>query len=318
MKKLFPDGRTCLLQKVNDNCLAFRRFLNQLWLPPPLAAESVVEVDLPTNNCLCPDPVPPKVKDDAEVQVDLFEKDAMDEWCILTTVFSSVEQLKRAFNDARTECSKLHEGFLKAYSQLKALQTENDILQKRNEDLRTALTDLNSTHNSLMADSLTKIEEISDLRSRLARTDNSSSHALLSLIRGHLLLLPTDFYSTSTPCTILYDFLCYTPFASDDTVALHAKTLLRFLHLNKILTTYDDPQVQDAALLVPLITAIKRVLSNPTLRQVYDHSGLYGLRFLLDSDHTCGDCTPRNPDSTRLPQGPTVYPQLMVLFHIST
>ena len=78
------------------------------------------------------------------------------------TDFSSVEHLERAFDDARRECSKLHEGFLEAYSQLKALQTENDILQKRFEDLRTAQTDLNSTHNSLMADSLTKIEEISD------------------------------------------------------------------------------------------------------------------------------------------------------------
>ena len=318
IKKLFPDGRTCLLQKVNDNHPPFRRFLNQLWVPPPLTAESVAEVDLPTNNCLCPDPVPPKVKDDAEVQVDLIKQDAMDEWCNLMTDFSSVEHLERAFNDARRECSKLHEGFLEAYSQLKTLQTENTILQQRNEELRTALADLNNTHNSLMADSLSKIEEISDLRSRLARTDNNSSHALLSLIRGHLLSLSTDFYTTSTPCTIFYHFLCCTPSASDETVAFHAKTLLRFLHPDKTSTSNDDPQVQDAARLVPLITAIKRVLSNQTLRRVYDHCGLYGLRFLLDSDHTCGDCTPRNPDTTRLPQGPTLYPQLMVLFHLST
>ena len=195
LKKLFPDGRTCHLQKLNDNRPPFRRCLNQLWVPPPLTAESVVEVDLPTTNCLCPDPVPPKIKDDAQVQVDFIKEDAMDEWCNLIKDFSSVEHLKRAFNDAKRECSKLHEGFLEAYSQLKTLQAENDILQTRNEELRTALTDLNSTHNSLMADSLTKIAEISDLRTRLARTDNSSSNAILSLIRGHLLSLPRDFYA---------------------------------------------------------------------------------------------------------------------------
>ena len=299
VKKLFPDGRTCLLQKVNDNRPPFRRFLNQLWVPPPPTAESIVEVDLPTTNCLCPDPVPPKIKDDPEVQVDLIKQDAMDEWCNLMTDFSSVEHLERAFNDAKRDCFKLHEGFLEAYSQLKTLQAEADILQTRNEELRTALTDLNSTHNSLMADSLTKIEEISDLRSRLARTDNSSSNALLSLIRGHLLSLPTDFYATSTPCNIFYHFLCCTSSDSGETVALHAKTLLRFLHPDKTSTTYDDPRVQDAARLVPLITAIKPVLRNSTLRRVYDHCGPLGLRFLLDSDHTCGHpAKPRlNPSS---------------------
>ena len=153
-----------------------------------------------------------------------------------------------------------------------------------------ALTDLNTTHNSLIADSFTRSQEISDLRSRLERTDNSSPHALWSLIRGHLLSLQKSFYSTSTPCTGFYHFLCCTPSASDDTVALHAETLLRFLRPDKTSTSYDDPQVQDAGRLVPLITAIKRVLRNTTLRQVYDHCGLYGLRVLLDCDHSCGDC----------------------------
>ena len=116
----------------------------------------------------------PKIKNDAEVQVDLAKKDAKEEWCNLMTDFSSVEHLERAFNDARAECSKLHEGFLEAYSQLKALQSENEILLKHNEDLRAALTDMNNTHNSLMADSLAKIDKISDLRTRRAGPDNSS------------------------------------------------------------------------------------------------------------------------------------------------
>ena len=126
-----------------------------------------------------------------------------------------------------------------------------------------------------MVDSLTKTDEISDLRTRLARADNSSSRALLSLVRGNL-SLPTDFFSTDNPCKIFYHFLCFTPAASDETVVLHAKTL-RFLHPDKTSTSYDDPQVQEAARLVPLITSIKRVLSNPTLRRVYDQCGFYGL-----------------------------------------
>ena len=72
--------------------------------------------------------VPPKIKHDVEVQVDLIKKDAMEEWCNLLRDFSSVEHLERAFNDARAECSRLHEGFLEAYSQLKAPQSEHQIL----------------------------------------------------------------------------------------------------------------------------------------------------------------------------------------------
>ena len=318
IKKLFPDGRTCLLQRVNDTRPPFRRFLNQLWVPPPPTSESVAEVDLPSTNCLCPDPVAPPLTDEVEVQVDLVKQDAMDEWCSLMTDFSSIENLERAFNDAKKECSQLHEGFIEAYCQLKAVQAEHETVLKREEELRTALKELNETHNSLMADSLLKIDEISDLRSRLARADNSSSNALLSLIRSHLLSLPTDFYATTTPSTIFYHFLCCTPSASDETVALHAKTLLRFLHPDKTSTSYDDPQVNAAAHLVPLITSIKRVLGHTTLRRVYDHCGLYGLQFLLDSDHTCADCLPTDSNGNRLPQGPTAYPQLVVLFHLST
>ena len=84
------------------------------------------------------------------------------------TDFSSVEHLERAFNNASAECFKFHEGLLEAYSQLKTLQSENQILQQRNEDLRAALADLNSTHNSVMADSFTKIDEIPYLRTTLA------------------------------------------------------------------------------------------------------------------------------------------------------
>ena len=68
-----------------------------------------------------------------------------------------------------------------------------------NEDLRAAIAELNSTHYSLMADSWAKLDEISHLRTWLARADESGSRALLSLVRGHLLSLPETLFSTTTP-----------------------------------------------------------------------------------------------------------------------
>ena len=49
-------------------------------------------------------------------------------------------------------------GFLEAYSQLKRIQSHNETFIQCIEDLPTALIDVKSTHNSLMADSLTNIE----------------------------------------------------------------------------------------------------------------------------------------------------------------
>ena len=120
----------------------------------------------------------------------------MDEWCILMTDFSSVEHLERAFKDARAECYKLHKGFLEAYTQLKALQSENETLLKR-KDLRAALANINNTHNSLMTYLLAKIDERLDLRTRLVRADNSSSRAPYYLLFTFIQLQPHALFSTA-------------------------------------------------------------------------------------------------------------------------
>ena len=78
IKKVFPDSRTCLLEKVNDNRPPFRRFRNLFRLQPPPTVECFAKADLPTTDRPCPDPVAPKIKDDAKVQIDLIKKDAID------------------------------------------------------------------------------------------------------------------------------------------------------------------------------------------------------------------------------------------------
>ena len=221
VKKLFPDGRTCLLQKVNGNLPRFRRFLSQLWVPPPSTTDVSASANFPTANCLCPDPVAPPIKSDVEIQVDRDEQQAMDEWCSLMTDFSSVDRLQTAFNEAREEarryfglCSEAHEQITSLKQALLNLEADKEAelnklrtahlqavadLQKETDDIRVTYGDLRATHDQLMRESLDRIEELTSLRTQLANCDNSSQQALLRLVRSHLLSLPCDFGGAWTP-----------------------------------------------------------------------------------------------------------------------
>ena len=83
-----------------------------------------------------------------------------------------------------------------------------------------------------------------------------------------------------TPDDSLYHFLCVDPSADQKRLSSIANTLLRYIHPDKS-PKPDDPAVKAAAHLVPLNTHIKRVLTQASLRLVYDHCGLPGLQRLL-------------------------------------
>ena len=59
--KLFPSDGTVVLQKINTRDRPFKRFISQLWIPPPSTHDSVADVDMPLAHCLCPDPEPPRL-----------------------------------------------------------------------------------------------------------------------------------------------------------------------------------------------------------------------------------------------------------------
>ena len=130
-------------------------------------------------------------------------------------------------------------------------------------------------------------EQIVELRSRLP----DKQPPLLPFLRTLLQTLPTDFSDDDTPDDSLYHFLCADPAADQNTLASSANALLHFLHLDKS-PNPDDPAVKAAAHLVPLITHIKRVLTIPALRLVYDHCGLSELQRLLNHKLRCILCMP--------------------------
>ena len=319
--KFFPDDKTVLLRRINSSQPAFRRLLSQIWTPPPITNEVTCSVDLPTSQCLCPDPEPPRAREEAAVQVALNGPGAMDQWCSLTTDYSTVDKLSQAFEEARSEAFRYHAAWESSTQQthelqqaVDALTLENRRLAEKADTAAASLEELKRTHNELMEQSLRHLDELASLRARLSLTDNASQQALLAMLRNHLLSLPKDLTHLTTPDDTLYHYLCCQPSASDDTLALHAKTLLRFLHPDKT-GPHQDDSVDAASRLVPLITLIKRVLLQKPLRLIYDHCGLMGLHSLLLDELHCPTCQPTDPiTSRRLPQGRVEYPHLYLLF----
>ena len=243
----------------------------------------------------------------------------LDKWCSLMTDYSSVDHLQQAFDEARVEACTYFDLNSQLLSDLAAVRQEAEeavaslkaqiqTLQNDNKHLRSSLTDLKATHNSLMAHSLSQTEQIGDLRSRLP----DKQPPLVPFLRTLLLTLPTDFTDENTPDDSFHHFLCADPAADRTTLASNANTLLRFLHPDKS-PNPDDPAVKAAAHLVALISHIKRVLTITALRLVFDHCGLTGLQRLLNHKLRCIHCMPVEDTGRPLRQGPVEYPQLQHL-----
>ena len=319
VKKLFPEDGTVVLQKINTRDRPFKRFISQIWVPPPAMPDAAADPAF-CSICDCPDPGPPRLLPDMSdfaIQVEMETSTAHDTRCSLMTDYPSVDRLQRAFDEAKVEAqtyfdrnSQLLEDMAEAQRQASAkitqLRSEHEALFLDKEQLEASLADLNATHNELMAHSLNQTEQIGEFPSTLP-------DSILCLLRRLLLTLPTDFDEELTPDDTLYHFLCSPPDADAATLCSNSKLLLQSLHPDKS-STPENPHVQAAGRLVPLITIIKRNLTSPSIRKVYDHCGMVGLRRLLQCSLRCPRCIPCAPDGVPTRQGRLEYPQLQLLF----
>ena len=297
VQNLLPSDGTVVLQKINTRDRPFKRFISQLWVPPPSIHDAVADVDMTFAHCLCPEPELTRLLPDncdSITQVDIPSASSdLDKWCSLMTDYTSVDHLQQAFDEARNEARTYFDLNSQLLTDMAAVRQEAEeavapfkaqiqTLQQDNKHLRSSLANLNATHNSLMAHCLSQTEQIGELRSRLP----DKQPPLPPFLRTLLLTLPTDFSDDTTPDDSLYYFLCADPAADQTTLASNASTLLHLLHPDKR-PNPDEPAVKAAAHLVPLITHINRVLTIPALRLVYDHCGLTGLQGLLNHKLCC-------------------------------
>ena len=273
----------------------------------------------PTANCFCPEPIPPQSLldvSDSAVQVDLPQRDAMDEGVSLMTDSSSVDNIERAVSEARKQLEQSQQQLRSTQPAEAALHFQVSSLTAEEEHLCSRLQDFSDTHNNFMTLSMTQLEMIGSLHSQLT-TKSSNSEPVLCLLRQLLLTLPSDFDDDLTPDDTLYPFLCCAPDADTPKLSGRANLLLKCLHPDKS-PTPEDPLVQAAGRLVKFVTLIERTLATPALRQVYDHCGVEGLRRLLRNTLRWLRCTLSAPDGFPTPQGRLAYPQLELLLSNGT
>ena len=144
----------------------------------------------------------------------------------------AVNQLDTAFPEARREAEVYHYMYTESEEALTAARASIDKVTTEIQQPPASLQDLNITHNSLFKDSRNKIEEISSLRTQLSQADNSHIKALSKMLQTNLLSLPTDLYAASTPDDTHYHYLCCNRSTDTATLARHANTLIRSLHLD--------------------------------------------------------------------------------------
>ena len=219
--KLIPEEGSVRLQKINCRFRFFKCSLKQIWLPPPATCEVSVTADLPTANCFCPEPKPPQLLpdvSDSAVQIDLPQRDAMNEWVSLMTDYSSVDNLEKAVSEAHKQLEQSQLQLRSSQQAEAALHSHVASLTTEVGHLRSRLQDLTDTHNDLMNHSMAQHETIGSLRSQLTNK-SSNAEPIVRLLRQLLLTLPTDFDDDLTPDDTLYHFLCCAPDADTATLS---------------------------------------------------------------------------------------------------
>ena len=161
--KIFHEEGSVRLRMINCRDCLFKRSLKQIWLLPPATSEVSVTADLPTAKCFCPEPIPPQIfpdVSDSAVQVDMPQRDAMDEWVSLMTDFSSVDNLEEAVSEARQQLEQSQLQLRSTQQAEAALLFQVASLTAEVEHLRFRRQDINDTHNNLMTPITEQLETI--------------------------------------------------------------------------------------------------------------------------------------------------------------
>ena len=108
VQNLFHDDGTVVQQKniTWDRDRPFKRFICQLWVPPPTTHGALVDVDIQIANCFYPEPEHPCLLPDTSEscsQVDFRAVQILNHRCSVMTNFSSVDKFQHAFEEAKVE-----------------------------------------------------------------------------------------------------------------------------------------------------------------------------------------------------------------------
>ena len=110
--RINPTSQNVTLKKINaPQNRRLVRAANQLWVPPPTSLSISVDVNEPTEICLCFSPLPPPVLPDTfDVAVEA-SMDAEEATELLVTELDSVQRLQKGFEEARAAANTTFQVF---------------------------------------------------------------------------------------------------------------------------------------------------------------------------------------------------------------
>ena len=143
--RINPTSQNVTLKKINAlQNRPFDRAANQLWVPPPTSLSIRVNVNEPTENCLCSPLLPPPVLPDTFDVAVHASMNAEEGMKLLVTEFDSIQRLQKGFEEARVATNN-------TFRVLGENVQEQREKETKITDLNQRLTALNEENSSLLA-----------------------------------------------------------------------------------------------------------------------------------------------------------------------
>ena len=281
--RINPHSSTVVLRRVDasTNQRSFMRPSTSICTLPATTRDIAVEVNEPTDNCLCEIPPPPVLPDVADISISCSLD--VDEYVNSThPEFDSVAKLQQGFEEAKmaanaafkelcTEVLKVTElkEKIKSLQQRIATLTENEGLLKRTMDLT---------------------EDVSALSTI---TTNHRYVPVMQWIIWHYVLqqplsqLPLTIALNYAPPNFLFNLLGCPQSSTPELISENVKCLLQILHPDK---TPQAPPT--ASQYIPLVSFAKTILLDKDLSPVYRCCGLDGIARRQHKLRTCHRCDP--------------------------
>ena len=269
------DGRVVLRKAGGDSRRSFTRHPSEVHVPPPPygykqtqttntdTSDLMVQVNEPTENCLC-SPEPPKIIPDTADAATQCEIDADKFVAVVCRDITSVRELRQQYIDAEAEREALELQVAALKDRLQVLNEENASLLKRTMSLSSDVTAL---------------KEIT--------TSQRHAPVLQRMLFQQLQQFPLKLDPYAAPKGILFKIISCPPSASLETVKENIKTILNIIHPDK-----NPAAPAHVSKYCPLLAFVKSTLVNEVNLQVYRCCDMDGITRRQEGLCSCRKCDP--------------------------
>ena len=282
--RINPHSSTVVRRRVDasTNQRSFMRPSTSICTLPATTRDIAVEVNEPTENCLCEIPPPPVLPDVADISISCNLD--FDEYNNSThPEFDSVAKWQQGFEEAKLAANAAFKELCTEVLKVTELKEKINSLQQR-------ITTLTEENEGLLKRTMDLTEDVSAL-SAIA-TNKRYVPVMQRIIWHHvlqqpLLHLPLTIGFNYAPPNFLFNLLGCPQSSTPELISENVKCLLQILHPDK------NPQAPPTVTqYIPLISFAKTILLDKSFSPVYRCCGLDGIVRRQHKLCTCRRCDP--------------------------